>query len=94
MIDTPLATKYAKFVINEIVPRAKKMKTSPEDFIPPSAAALIFRLELQGLTYRKHTREFLDYLLDKSKTPSDMTVKIMNTIVLMYYMSVENENAL
>ena len=85
LINTEISTKYAKFVLNELMPRAKKLDIRLDDFLPPQLAALIFSLELKGLTYRTHTRDFLNYLVDKSKPPTEITNKIMNTIV-MYYM--------
>ena len=85
LIDGQTPTKYAKFVLNELIPRAKKLNIPLDDFLPPQLAALVFSLELKGLTFRTHTRDFLNYLVDKSKPPTEITNKIMNTIV-MYYM--------
>lgn len=93
MIDTPLATKYAKFIINEINPRAERVNKSMNDFLPSALAFNLIKLEQQGLTFRKQTREVLDYLTDQTKTPSDMTVKILDSVYLMCNMDITDEQA-
>ena len=93
MIDKELATKYAKFVINEIKPRAERVNKSMSDFLPSPLAFALIKLEQQGLTFRKQTREVLDYLTNQTKTPSDMTVKILDSIYLMCNMEIVDENS-
>ena len=83
---------FAKFIINEIKPRAERVNKSMNDFLPSPLAFNLIKLEQQSLTFRKQTREVLDYLIDQSETPSDMTVKILDSIYLMCFMEVKNEN--
>ena len=84
MVDVETSGKYAKFILNEIKPRADKMNCSMVDFIPATAAYYIFLLEQQGLTFRKQTREALDFLMDPTdKSPSAITMKIINSIFLL-----------
>jgi hypothetical protein len=77
---------FAKFIINEIKPRAERVNKSMNDFLPSLLAFNLIKLEQQGLTFRKQTREVLDYLTDQTKTPSDMTIKILDSIYLMCFM--------
>jgi hypothetical protein len=84
MIDAETNSKYAKFVLNEIKPRADKLNKSITEFIPATAAFYIFLLEQQGKTFRKQTREALDFLMDPTnKNPNDVTMKIVDSIFLM-----------
>jgi len=84
LIDAGTNSKYAKFILNEIKPRADKMNCSMVDFIPATAAYYIFLLEQQGKTFRKQTREALDFLMDPTdKSPSAITMKIINSIFLL-----------
>jgi hypothetical protein len=84
MIDAETNSKYAKFVLNEIKPRADKLNKSMTEFIPATASFYIFLLEQQGKTFRKQTREALDFLMDPSdKSPNDVTMKIVDSIFLM-----------
>lgn len=54
-------SKLAKFTINEILPRHKRVGGSIEDFIPPYIASALIELEEDGILFRKLTREFLEY---------------------------------
>jgi hypothetical protein len=74
---------FAKFIINEIKPRAERVNKSMNDFLPSPLAFNLIKLEQHGYTFRKQTREVLDYLTDQTKTPSDMTIKILDSIYLM-----------
>ena len=84
MIDAETNGKYAKFILNEIKPRADKMNKTMTEFIPATASFYIFLLEQQGKTFRKQTREALDFLMDPTdKTPNDTIMKIIDSIFLM-----------
>ena len=49
-----------------------------------TAAFYIFMLEQLGETFRKQTREALDFLMDPTdKIPDDTTMKIIDSIFLM-----------
>jgi hypothetical protein len=52
--------KIAIFVINEILPRTKKLKISAEEFLHPKVVAWLLECEEAGLTYRLQTRKFLE----------------------------------
>jgi len=56
-------SKYAKFILNEIKPRAKRNKLSLCDLIPSDVAFHLFCLEIGGKITRRQTREFLDYIV-------------------------------
>ena len=84
MIDAETNSKYAKFILNEINPRADKMNKTMTVFIPATASFYIFLLEQQGKTFRKQTREALDFLMNPiDKSPNDATMKIVDSIFLM-----------
>ena len=84
MIDAETYSKYAKFITNEIKPRADKMNKTMTEFIPATASFYIFLLEQQGKTFRKQTREALDFLMDPTdKSPNDTTMKIIDSIFLI-----------
>jgi hypothetical protein len=84
LIDAETNKKYAKFVLNEIKPRADKLNKSMADYIPATAAYYIFLLEQQDKTFRKQTREALDFLMDPSdKSPDKTTMMIIDSIFLM-----------
>jgi hypothetical protein len=84
LIDAETNSKYAKFILNEIKPRADKLNKTMNEFIPATASFYIFLLEQQGKTFRKQTREALDFLMDPSdKSPNDTTMKIINAIFLI-----------
>ena len=84
LIDAETNKKYAKFVLNEIKPRADKLNKSMADYIPSTAAYYIFLLEQQGKTFRKQTREALDFLMDPiDKSPDKTTMMIIDSIFLM-----------
>lgn len=84
MIDAETNSKYAKFILNEIKPRADKLFKPMNEFIPATAAYYIFLLEQQGKTFRKQTREALDFLMDPTdKSPSVITMKIIDSIFLL-----------
>jgi hypothetical protein len=84
MVDSETNSKYAKFVLNEVKPRADKLNKSIADFIPATAAFYIFMLEQQDKTFRKQTREALDFLMDPTdKSPNETTMKIIDSIFLM-----------
>lgn len=84
MIDAETNKKYAKFILNEIKPRADKLNKSMTDYIPATAAYYIFMLEQQGKTFRKQTREALDFLIDPTdKSPDKTTMMIIDSIFLM-----------
>ena len=84
MIDAETNGKYAKFILNEIKPRADKMNCPMNEFIPATAAFYIFMLEQMGKTFRKQTREALDFLMDPTdKSPDDATTMIIDSIYLM-----------
>jgi hypothetical protein len=84
MIDAETNSKYAKFILNEIKPRADKLLKPMEDFIPATAAFYIFLLEQQGKTFRKQTREALDFLMyPDNKSPSAAAMKIIDSIFLL-----------
>jgi hypothetical protein len=82
---------FSKFILNEIKPRAERINKSMNDFLPSALAFNLIKLEQQGLTFRKQTREVLDYLTDPTKTPSDMTFKIIYSIYLMCNVDITNE---
>lgn len=84
MIDAETYSKYAKFITNEIKPRADKLNKPMNEFIPATASFYIFLLEQQGKTFRKQTREALDFLMDPTdKSPNDTTMKIIDSIFLI-----------
>jgi len=84
LIDAETNSKYAKFILNEIKPRADKLNKSMTEFIPATASFYIFLLEQQGKTFRKQTREALDFLMDPSdKSPDKTTMMIIDSIFLM-----------
>ena len=91
MIDPQTYIAFAKFMINEIKPRAERVNKSMSAFLPSPLAFALIKLEQQGYTYRKQTREVLDYLIDQTKSPSDMTVKILDSIYLMCNMETADE---
>ena len=82
---------FSKFIINEIKPRAERVNKSMNDFLPSAIAFNLIKLEQQGFTFRKQTREVLDYLTDQTKTPSDMTIKILYSAYLMCNMEIADE---
>jgi hypothetical protein len=82
MINTEISTKYAKFILNEIRPRADKLNKSLGDFIPSAGALHLFMLEQEGKTHRKQTREFLDYVMEPTETPTDVIVRITDSLIL------------
>jgi predicted component of type VI protein secretion system len=82
---------FAKFITNEIKPRAELVNKSMNDFLPSAIAFNLIKLEQQGLTFRKQTREVLDYLTDQTKMPSDTTVKILDSAYLMCNMEIAYE---
>lgn len=57
-------SKYAKFIVNELMPRSKKAGISLDDFIPSVVAFQLIVLEQIQRTTRHQTREFLAHLLD------------------------------
>ncbi len=59
--------KIAIFVINEITPRAKKLKISVEEFMPPKLVAWLLECEELGLMYRLQTRKFLESVVEDHK---------------------------
>jgi hypothetical protein len=83
MIDAETNGKYAKFILNEIKPRADKSNKSMADFIPATAAFYIFMLEQRGKTFRKQTREALDFLIDPTDKSPNETTMIIDSIYLM-----------
>jgi hypothetical protein len=84
LIDAETSKKYAKFILNEIKPRADKMNKPMNEFIPSTASFYIFLLEQQGKTFRKQTREALDFLMDPTdKIPNDTIMNIIDSIFLM-----------
>ena len=84
MIDAETNSKYAKFILNEIKPRADKLNKSMADYIQSTAAYYIFMLEKMGKTFRKQTREALDFLMDPTdKSPDKTTMMIIDSIFLM-----------
>lgn len=52
--------KLSAFLINEIVPRAKKAKVSLIVFCPPEVVRFLFDLITKDMVSRKVVREILD----------------------------------
>jgi hypothetical protein len=82
LIDGQTMMKYSKFILNEIKPRADKLNKSLADFIPSAGALHLFMLEQEGKTHRKQTREFLDYVMNPTETPTDVIVLITDSLIL------------
>jgi hypothetical protein len=59
--------KIAIFVINEIMPRAKKLKIPVEEFLSTSVVAWLLECEELGLMYRLQTRKFLESVVEDHK---------------------------
>lgn len=80
MNDETIHSRIAKFIINEVLPRSNKLKVKPAEFLDPSVGTLLVQFEQEGLTFRKQTREFLDYFIqrmtDPSLEPSDNVLRI------------------
>jgi hypothetical protein len=57
--------KTAKFILNELVPRAKALGIPLELFLKPTEVSLIIMFEMKGLLFRKKTREILDKRLNQ-----------------------------
>lgn len=57
-----LHTKYAKFIVNELMPRAKRLNIELAAFIPAYVSFPLFYLEYSGKTTRIETRQFLDVI--------------------------------
>ena len=52
--------KCHTILLNEIVPRAKKMKMKTDQFLDPHIAHYLAQLEYQGYITRKELRSMLD----------------------------------
>jgi hypothetical protein len=60
MTDADWAKKCSVVLQNEVVPRAKKLGMSLDEFCDPSAVAALTHLEFQGIISRRTLREILD----------------------------------
>jgi hypothetical protein len=58
-----LAKKAYILLLNEFMPRAKKLGVSVNEFIPPEVAAFIIQSELNGTYTRNDVRKFLDEIV-------------------------------
>lgn len=63
--------KAAKFIINEVLPRAKKKDCSIEEILPHCITHKLINFELEGITFRAQTREFLDHYFYEKNSHSD-----------------------
>ena len=60
MIENEWAKKCAVILLNEIVPRAKKLNVSISDFWDNQLLAYLARLEYEGVITRRQLRQCLD----------------------------------
>lgn len=60
MIDAEWSKKCSVILLNEILPRAKKLKLSLEEFRGSIDMGALARLEYEGIITRKELREILD----------------------------------
>ncbi len=86
MSEKTIHSKIANFIINEVLPRSKKLRMKPEEFLEPNVGTLLVQFEIEGLTFRTQTREFLDYFIKRMKDPglmpSDNIVRICALLTL------------
>lgn len=80
VVPKTIHSKIASFIINEVLPRSKKLKLKPVEFLDPKISTLLVQLEDSELTFRKQTREYLDYFIKRMSNPdlepSDNVLKI------------------
>lgn len=60
MIDEDWTKKCSVVLQNEVLPRAKKLGFTLEEFCDPVAVSALVHLEFQGIITRKTLREILD----------------------------------
>lgn len=60
MTEAEISKKYYTILTNEIMPRAKKLGMTLNEFCDPTAAGALARLEYDGIITRKTLREILD----------------------------------
>jgi len=60
VIEAEWSKKCSVVLQNEVLPRAKKLGLTLEEFCDPSAVAALVHLEFQGVITRKTLREILD----------------------------------
>lgn len=59
-IDSAWSKKCFTILINEIVPRAKKLNMSIQEYLDPKIAHHLVQLEYQGYITRRELRTLLD----------------------------------
>ena len=60
MIEAEWSKKCSVVLQNEVLPRAKKLGLTLEEFCDPSAVSALVHLEFQGIITRRTLREILD----------------------------------
>jgi hypothetical protein len=60
MIDAEWSKKCSVVLQNEVLPRAKKLGISLDEFADASALSVLARLEYEGIITRRTLREILD----------------------------------
>jgi hypothetical protein len=58
-----IAKKAYVLLLNEFMPRAKKLGMSVDEFLPPEVAAFIIQSEVNGTYTRNDVRKFLDEIV-------------------------------
>lgn len=71
-MNTEIAKKCYVILMNEIVPRAKKLNVSISEFMPSPLSGYLARLEYEGVITRKQLRELLDEQYRHVKEKSSM----------------------
>lgn len=84
-MNDAIYSKYAKFIINEIKPRAKKINGDLDTFLPSKFAFYILSLEHKGLFTRYETRQFLDYLVklrtEPDPYPNEQVLRVLKIVL-------------
>ncbi len=60
MVDTGWSKKCSVVLLNEIVPRAKKLNMNLQEFLDPKIAHHLVQLEYRGYITRRELRTLLD----------------------------------
>ena len=59
--------KIANFIVNEVLPRAKKLGIPAEEFAHPNLTAFFVKSEEEGCLYRYQTRKYLNQRFEELK---------------------------
>ena len=74
MIEAEWSKKCSVVLQNEVMPRAKKLGISLDEFADASALSVLARLEYEGIITRRTLREILDERLNVLKNEKEKII--------------------